>query len=1027
MPPMETTIQCIDIHKTYRMGEIDVPVLKGLDLEIYRGQMTTILGASGSGKTTLMNIVGGIDRPTSGRVLFDGEDLAGMDERQLTEHRRRRVGFVFQFYNLVPALTALENVEVSTQIADDPLPPEKALELVGLADHQNHFPSQLSGGQQQRVSIARALAKKPKVMLCDEPTGALDFKTGQMVLGPVDQAQPGTVDHHYHRHPCRAHIQTGSPGDSPDRQGSGNQGQRPAGPGRGDYLVSVLDRKLGRDLVRSKGMLAAIISIIALGIGCLVGFQSTFTSLDMARVSYYSMCRMPDFWVDLKKAPVSRLQDLGDIPGVSEIRQRLSYPIMVDLEGIDSPISGQLISLPADPAPVIGGIVLRRGSYFTEERPEEVIVSEKFAQARNIEPGDFIHLVIKGQRKKLYVIGLTISSEYVYLTPPGSITPQPENYGVFYVKRDFADEVLDFQGAANQVIGLLTPEAAPDPDPILDLMERKLKPFGVFATTPLVRQASNLALSSEMQGLSIMAWFMPVIFLSVAALVLNVLMTRMAEEQRMVVGTLKALGYRNREIFSHFLKIGLVVGLIGAVAGILLGWWVSQAMLSFYQDFFTFPSLHGRMPPILIAISALISLGFAVAGTGKGVRSVVRLSPSEAMRPGAPPVSRKTFLESFFFWKWLGFQWQMVLRNLLRQKTRTLIGVFAAAMGSSLVLSTFGMIDSLEYMIDFQFDRVMLSDYTLSFRTEKDYGAVHETGRLPGVYRVEPILAVPCTLTAGHRWKKGVIQGLVPGAGMTVPRDSDGRAVKVPETGLLMTRRLAEELGLSPGRRVLVTPSKGEQRPVMVEVAGVVDSMLGLSVYANYDYLNRLVGESRAVSAVQLKASQTPGQKKRFLKQIKKFPDLESFGDTARQKTVMQTTFLEKMGGMVYPLILFGAVIFFGSILNSSLIAVVERQREIATFRVMGYYPGEVGSAFLKENLVQNMIGAVLGLPLGYLMLMGMSLEFSNDLYAMPCVVAGKSWIYSLVLAFLFVLVSQAVIQRSINKLDWNEALKVKE
>ena len=175
-------IRCVNLHKTYRMGEVDVPVLKGIELEIMRGELTVVLGASGSGKSTLMNLIGGIDRPTSGEVWAGDLNLARLPDRGLTEHRRRRVGFVFQFYNLVPTLTARENVEVSTEIAPNPMDPNEALSLVGLSDRADYFPAQLSGGQQQRVAIARALAKKPSIMLCDEPTGALDASTGQMVL-----------------------------------------------------------------------------------------------------------------------------------------------------------------------------------------------------------------------------------------------------------------------------------------------------------------------------------------------------------------------------------------------------------------------------------------------------------------------------------------------------------------------------------------------------------------------------------------------------------------------------------------------------------------------------------------------------------------------------------------------------------------------------------------------------------------------------------------------------------------------------
>ncbi len=183
------------ITKVYRMGEVDVVALRGVDFELRARELVVLLGASGSGKSTLLNILGGLDVPTSGEVRYGAEDLASGDDDVLTSYRREHVGFVFQFYNLVPSLTARENVALVTDIADDPLDPVDALALVGLAERLDHFPSQLSGGEQQRVAIARAIAKRPEILLCDEPTGALDFKTGRIVLEVLERvnAELGTA------------------------------------------------------------------------------------------------------------------------------------------------------------------------------------------------------------------------------------------------------------------------------------------------------------------------------------------------------------------------------------------------------------------------------------------------------------------------------------------------------------------------------------------------------------------------------------------------------------------------------------------------------------------------------------------------------------------------------------------------------------------------------------------------------------------------------------------------------------------
>jgi len=179
MPPV---FEIRGLTKTYTMGEVEVHALRGIDLDIDDGRFVVILGHSGSGKSTLLNIVGGLDVPTSGSVRYRGQDMTAASERELTAFRRHRVGFVFQFYNLIPSLTARENVDLVTEISDNPMPSEEALALMGLADRADHFPAQMSGGEQQRVAIARAIAKRPDVLLCDEPTGALDITTGVVVL-----------------------------------------------------------------------------------------------------------------------------------------------------------------------------------------------------------------------------------------------------------------------------------------------------------------------------------------------------------------------------------------------------------------------------------------------------------------------------------------------------------------------------------------------------------------------------------------------------------------------------------------------------------------------------------------------------------------------------------------------------------------------------------------------------------------------------------------------------------------------------
>lgn len=182
----ELVYEARDLTKVYHMGEVSVQALRGVDIQLYESELIVLLGHSGSGKSTLLNILGGLDVPSSGEVYYRGSRMSDFSEAELTRYRREHVGFVFQFYNLIPSLTARENVALVTEIAHDPMKPEDALALVDLTNRMDHFPSQMSGGEQQRVAIARAIAKQPDVLLCDEPTGALDLETGIKVLEAID-------------------------------------------------------------------------------------------------------------------------------------------------------------------------------------------------------------------------------------------------------------------------------------------------------------------------------------------------------------------------------------------------------------------------------------------------------------------------------------------------------------------------------------------------------------------------------------------------------------------------------------------------------------------------------------------------------------------------------------------------------------------------------------------------------------------------------------------------------------------------
>lgn len=397
------------------------------------------------------------------------------------------------------------------------------------------------------------------------------------------------------------------------------------------------------------------------------------------------------------------------------------------------------------------------------------------------------------------------------------------------------------------------------------------------------------------------------------------------------------------------------------------------------------------------------------------------------MREQAPPVGGSIFLERWsWFWNRLDFRWKMILRAQLRNKSRTLIAICAGALGASIVVMAFGLTNSMDKMLSFQFDKIMRNDFSISFRDEQPDEAFDMARRLPGVLKAEPLFNVAGTFVNKNHRKKGVITGLLPDGTMTVPHDTAGNAVPVPPSGVLLTVRMAKLLDVQEGDTSRFTPVKGIRNEHEIKVVKIIKSMLGLVVYADFNYLNHLLGQSFTVTDLQLKTAFTPAEEAAFYSQLKKMPQTQSIGNVQKLKVEMRTQF-QSMLSMSTVMVIFAAIIFFGSILNGSLISIAERKREIATFRVLGYSPSEVSNIFLRENMILNIIGAFLGMPLGYYLLVGMLMSFQTDALSFPTYVAFNTWIYTFALAILFVLCAQWVVHRSILKLNWIEALSMKE
>ena len=792
-------------------------------------------------------------------------------------------------------------------------------------------------------------------------------------------------------------------------------------------VVSVLDRKLRRDLYAARGLLTAIVVILSLGVSAYVANLSLYFNLERARSNYYGQCRMADFWVDIQKIPRVEVERLAQVSGISELQSRIVMAVTIDLQDEPKPVSGQLISMPADPQPIINGLLLKEGTYFTEFYREEVILSYGFAKARGIRPGDRLRVILNDHMEELLVVGTAISPEFLFARAPGAMIPDKSTFAQLYVKREFAEEATSLEGAANQLCGLLAPEFRSRPGVVLETLEDLLIPFGEATSTQLSEQGSNQQLSSDLAQIRSINLIVPSVFLCVSALILDVLMMRMAQQQRTIIGTLKALGYTNFQLLAHFLKFGIVIGLSGGVVGAAFGYWLAGVILTLFNQLYELPNIVNRTYPSIVGGCLALGVIVACVGTLRGVWQVIALMPAEAMRPKPPEAMRRVALEGLqTLWRKLDFRWQMVFRSLTRNRIRTFTNIFSSAMGTALILQTLQVSDALNELLEFTFEQMLVSDFDLTFKDELDFDAYLAVSRLPGVDDAEPVLNVACTFYHGHRKRQGALSGIFPGARLTVPQNSDGTLIPIPDYGIMLSDALARKLQAQVGDTISFVPTKGERRQIRIPVAAIVQSYVGMTAYANFKHLNQLLGEELSLNAVQAVVDSRPTVVHAFYQQLKQIPALQGFAAIREQKAQLKQL-LAPVDTINSLLIVFAGLLCCGSIITSSLISLAERRQEIATFRVLGYQPHQIGAIFLRESLLVNSVGIVLGLPIGYWFARYIVAAVGTDTTRLPFIITPTTWYFAVALSLLFTAFGFLPVYRAINRMNWKEVLSVRE
>src|SRR5689334_12541639 len=489
-------------------------------------------------------------------------------------------------------------------------------------------------------------------------------------------------------------------------------------------MISSLDRKLLRDLSQMKGQSFAIAIVIAAGVATFVNSRTIIYSLELTRSTFYERYRFADVFARVKRAPDSLAYRLAEIPGVAQVETRIVELVTLDVPGLEEPAVGQLISLPVTRPPRLNQLYLRRGRQLTFGRDDEVLASEAFLKANNLDIGSTISAVINGRRKDLHIVGVAFSPEYVFQIKPGDMLPDPKHFGILWMEHEALSTAYDMKGGFNDVsIGLTRGTPVEDVIRRIDIL---LEPWGCLGAFARKDQLSNLLLESDIQGLRSAGMIAPTIFLCVAAFLLNVVLTRLTSLQREQIAALKAFGYLNRQIAWHYMKFVLLITMFGGRLGTFGGMWLAHDFTNLFLRVYQYPELVFQVQPNTIANAVMIAGGAAMFGAFGAIALAVRLPPAEAMRPEPPARYRATLLERIGFGRLVPNVARMVLRQLERHPVKTTFSLLAISMSVAIVVVGNFMRNSVDEVIQTQFYDVQRYDLSLVMVEPVSMDAVHE-------------------------------------------------------------------------------------------------------------------------------------------------------------------------------------------------------------------------------------------------------------------------------------------------------------
>lgn len=760
--------------------------------------------------------------------------------------------------------------------------------------------------------------------------------------------------------------------------------------------MNMLGRKLVRDLWLVKGQVITIALVVAAGISAFTASLSTYESLRWLQASYYDSARFAHVFAQVKRAPNGVAERLLQIPGVAAAATTITFDVLLDVPEVIEPMVGRMIALPEHGEPVMNRLSLMAGRWIDAPESNQVLVSETFAKARGLRPGDSLHALLNGKRERLQVVGIVLSPEYILPVRVG--LADEKSFGIFWMSRKRLAAAYDMEGAFNQVALRLSRHASEGG--VIAAADRLLAPYGSTGAHGRDEQMSHRALTQEINEQRVFGVVLPSVFLGVAVFLLNVVLSRQIGTQRGQIAALKALGRPDWEIGLHYLQFVAVIVLIGAVIGVAAGVWLGRMLTVLYSQFFHFPDFEYQLASWIPLTATAVALAAAVAGAVHALLRVVRLPPAEAMRPPSPPTFRPTIAERLGFGHLYSPAVRMIVRDMERRPARAIFTTLGVAASLAILVSGTWWRDAIDYLLEIEFRMRERQQVGVQLVEVASSRALYDFRQLPGVLQAEPDRQAAVRLHAGHRSYRTTLIGLASDSQVRPLLDARLRDVPLPPEGVVLNVRLARRLQVAPGDALRIEFLQGRRGEFTVPVAGLVDEKMAMNAYMDRRALNRLLQEGDAISGARLRID--TDQRKAFFRAIKETPRvaaiveidpvIRNFRETTARNILVFTSVLTVLAG----------TIAVGVVYNNARIALAERAWELASLRVLGWL-------------------------LGYGLAWGMLAAITPEEFEIPLIVSTSTYAYATLVVLVAGVASALIARRQVDRLDLVAVLKTRE